>query len=161
MIALAIAVKRDKSHAVIDEAVLSRRDAMSAAAPFANEARAQLEPWACERALLAFPGQRPGHGFKLAAHRFGKAAALDLPALRNFSPDLMLISAGFDAHVGDPLADLRLLEPDFDWITKKLVEAAHRHCQGRIISSLEGGYLLPALARSTGAHVAALMEGAN
>ena len=78
MIALAIAVKRDKSHAVIDEAVLSRRDAMSAAAPFANEARAQLEPWACERALLAFPGQRPGHGFKLAAHRFGKAAALDL-----------------------------------------------------------------------------------
>jgi acetoin utilization deacetylase AcuC-like enzyme len=54
-----------------------------------------------------------------------------------------------------------LLEPDFEWITKKLVEAAHRHCQGRIISSLEGGYVLPALARSTGAHVAALMEGAN
>ena len=129
MIALAIAVKRDKSHAVIDEAVLSRRDAMSAAAPFANEARAQLEPWACERALLAFPGQRPGHGFKLAAHRFGKAAALDLPALRNFSPDLMLISAGFDAHVGDPLADLRLLEPDFDWITRNMrVFIASRNC---------------------------------
>ncbi len=84
-----------------------------------------------------------------------------LPALHNFSPDLMLISAGFDAHAGDPLADLRLLEPDFDWMTKKLVEAAHRHCQGRIISSLEGGYLLTALARSTAAHVAALMEGAS
>jgi acetoin utilization deacetylase AcuC-like enzyme len=50
-----------------------------------------------------------------------------IPALRNFSPDLMLISAGFDAREGDPLADLRLLEPDFEWITKKLVEAAHRH----------------------------------
>lgn len=83
-----------------------------------------------------------------------------LPALHDFAPDLIVISAGFDAHADDPLGRLRLHEPDFAWVTHKLVEAAHRHCKGRIVSLLEGGYVLSALAQSTAAHVRALMAGA-
>ena len=81
-----------------------------------------------------------------------------LPALRNFGPDLVLISAGFDAHEADPLANLRLVEADFMWVTEKLAEAAGRHCNGRIVSMLEGGYDLTALARSVGVHVRTLMD---
>jgi acetoin utilization deacetylase AcuC-like enzyme len=81
-----------------------------------------------------------------------------LPALRNFGPDLVLISAGFDAHEADPLANLRLVEADFRWATEKLAEAASRHCNGRIVSMLEGGYDLTALARSVGVHVRTLMD---
>jgi acetoin utilization deacetylase AcuC-like enzyme len=81
-----------------------------------------------------------------------------LPALRNFGPDLVLISAGFDAHEADPLANLRLVEADFMWATEKLAEAASRHCNGRIVSMLEGGYDLTALARSVGVHVRTLMD---
>lgn len=81
-----------------------------------------------------------------------------LPALHEFAPDLILISAGFDAHLGDPLANLRLLEPDFAWVTETIMEAAHRHCRGRIVSMLEGGYELAALAQSTAAHVGSLMQ---
>jgi acetoin utilization deacetylase AcuC-like enzyme len=81
-----------------------------------------------------------------------------LPALRNFGPDLVLISAGFDAHEADPLANLRLVEADFMWVTEKLAEAASRHCNGRIVSMLEGGYDLTALARSVGVHVRTLMD---
>jgi acetoin utilization deacetylase AcuC-like enzyme len=81
-----------------------------------------------------------------------------LPALRNFGPDLILISAGFDAHEADPLANLRLVEADFMWATEKLAEAASRHCNGRIVSMLEGGYDLTALARSVGVHVRTLMD---
>lgn len=84
-----------------------------------------------------------------------------LPALESFGPDLILVSAGFDAHRDDPLANLRLLEPDFAWVTDQIVGAAHRHCGGRIVSLLEGGYQLDALARSTAAHVEALMRGAG
>ncbi|PNG27133.1 histone deacetylase family protein [Methylocella silvestris] len=82
-----------------------------------------------------------------------------LPALHAFRPDLILISAGFDAHRGDPLARLRLDDEDFAWITLKLIEAAQKHCGGRIVSFLEGGYGLHALATSTAAHVGALMQG--
>ena len=81
-----------------------------------------------------------------------------LPALHNFAPDLLLISAGFDAHKDDPLASLRLVEADFLWVTEKLATVADRHCKGRIVSMLEGGYDLNALARSTGVHVKALMD---
>jgi len=84
-----------------------------------------------------------------------------LPALEGFGPELILVSAGFDAHRDDPLADLRLLEPDFAWVTNQLVSVARRHCGGRIVSLLEGGYQLDALARSTAAHVEALMRGAG
>ncbi|WP_334150491.1 histone deacetylase family protein [Hyphomicrobium sp.] len=80
-----------------------------------------------------------------------------LPALDAFRPDLILISAGFDAHDGDPLAHLRLFEADFAWVTAELMSLAARHCRGRIVSMLEGGYELDALGRSTAAHVATLM----
>lgn len=80
-----------------------------------------------------------------------------LPALRNFGPDIVLISAGFDAHEADPLANLRLLEPDFAWATEQICEVAARHAKGRVVSMLEGGYDLDALARSAGVHVRALM----
>jgi acetoin utilization deacetylase AcuC-like enzyme len=81
-----------------------------------------------------------------------------LPALRNFGPDLVLISAGFDAHQDDPLANLRLTEPDFAWATGKIAEIADKHAGGRLVSMLEGGYNLTALARSVGVHVGVLMQ---
>ena len=81
-----------------------------------------------------------------------------MPALRNFGPDIVLISAGFDAHKDDPLANLRLVEPDFAWATAKIADVADKHAQGRLVSMLEGGYNLAALAKSVGVHVRALME---
>ncbi len=83
-----------------------------------------------------------------------------LPALHNFSPDLILISAGFDAHEADPLASLRLVEADFAWATEELCAAAERSAKGRVVSMLEGGYDLAALARSVGVHVKTLMNAA-
>ena len=80
-----------------------------------------------------------------------------LPALHNFAPDLLLISAGFDAHKDDPLGNVRLIESDFLWVTEELIKLADRHSKGRIVSMLEGGYDLTALARSVGVHVKALM----
>lgn len=80
------------------------------------------------------------------------------PALKNFSPDLILISAGFDAHQDDPLASLQLVEADFLWATEELVSYADKQCGGRVVSMLEGGYNLSALARSVGVHVRALMD---
>jgi len=88
-------------------------------------------------------------------------AAMDevvLPALDAFGPDLVIISAGFDAHVRDPLAELRLIEADFAWITRRLLEIAARRCGGRVVSLLEGGYDLEGLSRSVAVHVATLME---
>ncbi len=82
------------------------------------------------------------------------------PALKSFSPDLIVISAGFDAHEADPLATLRLVEADFLWVTQEIVEYADRQCAGRVVSMLEGGYDLTALARSVGVHVRAMMEAA-
>jgi acetoin utilization deacetylase AcuC-like enzyme len=84
---------------------------------------------------------------------------LILPALEAFRPELLVISAGFDAHKADPLAQLRLEAADFAWLTGKLLEAARAHCQGRVVSLLEGGYDLDALAESAAAHVRALMDG--
>ena len=81
-----------------------------------------------------------------------------LPALKRFRPDLLLISAGFDAHADDPLASLRLVEADFEWATRELMAVADACCRGRVISTLEGGYDLPALAASAAAHVRALMS---
>jgi acetoin utilization deacetylase AcuC-like enzyme len=81
-----------------------------------------------------------------------------LPALRDFHPDLILVSAGFDAHEGDPLGGLRLQTDDFAWATAKIMEAADKSCGGRIVSMLEGGYALTPLADSTAAHVRQLMQ---
>jgi acetoin utilization deacetylase AcuC-like enzyme len=80
-----------------------------------------------------------------------------LPALDAFAPELLIISAGFDAHHADPLAELRLTERDFAWVSEKLVACAKTHARGRIVSVLEGGYNLNALAASAAAHVRALM----
>jgi len=82
-----------------------------------------------------------------------------LPRLREFKPDFLVISAGFDAHTRDPLANLNLVEADFTWVTQKLMAIADDSAQGRIVSVLEGGYDLQGLARSTAAHVTALMRG--
>ncbi len=81
-----------------------------------------------------------------------------LPFLEDFYPELLLVSAGFDAHRADPLANLNLSETDFAWVTSLLCDIADRHCQGRIVSTLEGGYDLDALATSVAAHVRVLME---
>ncbi|MBX3395130.1 MAG: histone deacetylase [Phycisphaerae bacterium] len=81
-----------------------------------------------------------------------------LPALDAFQPEFLLISAGFDAHVADPLASLQLTEASFGQLTRWLRQLAGQHCGGRIISCLEGGYDLDALEASVAAHVSALME---
>ncbi len=81
-----------------------------------------------------------------------------LPALDAFAPQLVLISAGFDAHRLDPLANLNLDADDYAWVTRELVAIARRHAQGRVVSSLEGGYSLTALRQSVQAHVAALLD---
>jgi acetoin utilization deacetylase AcuC-like enzyme len=82
-----------------------------------------------------------------------------LPRLQVFRPELVLISAGFDAHRRDPLANLNLLEADFDWATRKIMAVADASAGGRVVSVLEGGYDLEGLANSAAAHVAALMQG--
>ncbi len=82
-----------------------------------------------------------------------------LPALENFRPDLLIISAGFDAHYRDPLANINLDDDDFDWATGKLMDVAARHGENRIVSLLEGGYDLKGLADSCAAHVKRLMNG--
>ena len=82
-----------------------------------------------------------------------------LPRLREFKPEILVISAGFDAHIRDPLANLNLVEADYSWVTKKLMDIADASSQGRIVSLLEGGYDLQGLSRSVAAHVTALMRG--
>jgi len=82
-----------------------------------------------------------------------------LPRLKNFRPDLVVISAGFDAHMRDPLANLNLVEADYTWVTKTLMDIADDSAGGRIVSVLEGGYDLQGLANSVAAHVMALMRG--
>jgi len=82
-----------------------------------------------------------------------------LPQLEKFSPDLILVSAGFDAHYRDPLGGLKFTADDFDWATGKTMEIAAKFCDNRLVSVLEGGYDLQGLAESTAAHVNRLMRG--
>jgi acetoin utilization deacetylase AcuC-like enzyme len=91
-----------------------------------------------------------------------RGAYLDriIPALIDFSPDLLLLSAGFDAHERDPLAQLNWQSHDFSWLTGKLMDVAERACGNRIVSLLEGGYDLKGLAGGASHHVAMLMDGA-
>ena len=79
-----------------------------------------------------------------------------LESVDNFAPDLIMISAGFDAHVADPLANQMLEDEDYGWATAAIVEVARSRSRGRVVSSLEGGYDLQALGRSAVAHVRAL-----
>jgi len=82
-----------------------------------------------------------------------------LPRLNAFRPDLIIVSAGFDAHMRDPLANINLVEDDYAWVTLKLLEIAGKHAKGRVVSVLEGGYDLEGLSKSVAAHVGALMQG--
>ena len=98
---------------------------------------------------------RPGTG----SAEFRQAwETLALPRLEAFGPELLIISAGFDAHKADPLAELQLETADFGWITDRLLEVADRCCPGRVVSILEGGYDVDALAASAALHVRRLMR---
>src|SRR5271168_2485137 len=99
---------------------------------------------------------RPGDG--AAAFRAAFESRI-LPRLGDFRPELIVISAGFDAHIRDPLANINLEGEDFSWATQRLMEVADRCAGGRIVSLLEGGYDLQALGNSVAAHVSALMQG--
>ena len=110
--------------------------------------------------------RRARHHRQCAAARRRRRAGIprgvrdrDPAAAAKFAPDLVVISAGFDAHARDPLANLNLVEADFDWVTRKLMEIADASAKGRVVSVLEGGYDLEGLANSAAAHVAALMQG--
>ncbi|MAM63288.1 histone deacetylase family protein [Maritimibacter sp. UBA3975] len=81
-----------------------------------------------------------------------------LPWIADYEPQLILVSAGFDAHTDDPLAGLNWRTEDYEWVTNRIVDAAEDVCEGRVVSTLEGGYDLDALAVSTAAHVKTLME---
>lgn len=88
-----------------------------------------------------------------------RAAVLDhwLPALEKFRPEVIYVSAGFDAHREDDMGNLGLVEADYEWVTQRLMEVARRHSKGRMISCLEGGYVLSPLARSAAAHIKVLI----
>jgi acetoin utilization deacetylase AcuC-like enzyme len=99
---------------------------------------------------------RPGDGPQAFRDAFESRV---LPRLAEFKPELIVISAGFDAHMRDPLANINLEEADFAWATQKIMDIADRCAGGRIVSLLEGGYDLQALGGSVAAHVTALMRG--
>ena len=101
---------------------------------------------------VPLPGGTDGRGFRTAMEE------KVLPRVDDFKPQLLLISAGFDAHKSDPLAGMMLVEEDFGWVTGRLCDLAERHCNGRVVSVLEGGYDLAALGASAAAHVAVLEE---
>jgi len=99
---------------------------------------------------------RPGDGGEAFRAAFEQRV---LPRLSAFAPELIVISAGFDAHMRDPLANLNLVEDDFAWATRKIMDVADHCAGGRVVSVLEGGYDLEALANSAAAHVISLMRG--
>jgi acetoin utilization deacetylase AcuC-like enzyme len=101
---------------------------------------------------------RPGAGSAAFREAITKGV---LPALRRFQPELILVSAGFDGHARDPLANLTLQTADFAWVTREVMAAARDCCNGRLASTLEGGYDLEALADSAAAHVTELMSPAG
>jgi len=100
----------------------------------------------------------PGSGGAEMRHAWEHQA---FPRLRSFRPELIIISAGFDAHVDDPLANLNWETDDFAWITRQLCDLADELCEGKIVSTLEGGYDLNALSAATRAHVEELMRAAT
>lgn len=101
---------------------------------------------------LPLPPGATGPDFRRTWERVG------LPALNEWAPELLIVSAGFDAHRADPLAELRLDTEDFGWMTDQLLAVADTHCNGRLVSVLEGGYDLTALAASAALHVRRLMR---
>ena len=125
---------------------------------YASSHQAPLYPWTGERSETG-----AGNIFNATLPPGGDGALFRrvwgdrlLPAIDDFAPQLLLISAGFDGHRRDPLAELQLDAADFGWLSEALVALADRHCQGRIVSALEGGYDLDALAESSIVHLRAL-----
>jgi acetoin utilization deacetylase AcuC-like enzyme len=96
---------------------------------------------------VPLPAMTDGPGFRKAVERFW------MPALERFQPQLVFVSAGFDAHREDPLAYLQLEDEDYRWITEQILDVADRHAKGRVVSTLEGGYNVEALARCAVQHV--------
>lgn len=109
------------------------------------------EPKGSNMVNIGLPTRSDGHAFRAIVEQHW------LPALHAFQPQMIFISAGFDAHREDELGNLGLVEADFEWVTKKIVQIAALYAQGRIVSCLEGGYALSALGRSAAAHVSALI----
>jgi acetoin utilization deacetylase AcuC-like enzyme len=103
---------------------------------------------------VPLPAMTDGKGFRAAVERIW------MPALERFKPQLVFVSAGFDAHREDPLAYLNLEDEDYRWVTEKLVDVADRHAQGRVVSTLEGGYNTTALGRCVVEHVGVLAGSA-
>ncbi len=125
---------------------------------YASSHQAPLYPWTGDRSETGAGNifnatLPPGSDGALFRRIWGDRL---LPAIEDFAPQLLLISAGFDAHRRDPLAELQLDAEDFGWLSEALVGLAERHCQGRLVSALEGGYDLDALAESSVAHLRAL-----
>ena len=119
-----------------------------------------------EKGLYPFSGEdakgpnmvNVGLPSRSGSDRFREAVSAQwLPALEAFRPQMIYISAGFDGHREDDMGNLALVEADYEWVTRQLMDVAARHCQGRVISCLEGGYVLSALARSAAAHVKVLI----
>ena len=110
-----------------------------------------VEPLGDNMFNVPLPPGTDGKGFREAVE------GIWLPALDAFAPEAIYISAGFDAHREDPLAGLAFTEADFGWVTRELMNVADRHAQGRVISTLEGGYALSALGRSVAEHVRELI----
>ena len=109
-----------------------------------------------ERILnVPLPAGTDGAAFRSAVERHW------IPVVDRFRPELILVSAGFDAHAADPLGGLRLREDDYRWVTEWICAGAGRHCDGRVVSALEGGYDLDALAHSAAVHVEVLLEHAR
>jgi acetoin utilization deacetylase AcuC-like enzyme len=100
---------------------------------------------------VPLPAMTDGRGFRTAVERFW------MPALESFRPELVFVSAGFDAHRDDPLAYLKLDDEDYRWVSERLVDVAERHAEGRVVSTLEGGYNTEALGRCVVEHVRVLM----
>ena len=125
---------------------------------YASSHQAPLYPWTGDRSETG-----AGNIFNATLPPGGDGALFRrvwgdrlLPAIDDFAPQLLLISAGFDGHRRDPLAELQLDTADFGWLSEALVALADRHCQGRVVSALEGGYDLDALAECSVAHLRAL-----
>jgi acetoin utilization deacetylase AcuC-like enzyme len=125
-----------------DERVLMASTFQSGLYPFAGD-----EPRASNMANVGLPAGATGEALQEAFDCVWK------PRIDEFRPEMIFVSAGFDAHRADDMAGMRWVEEDYAWITRHIVELAERHCRGRVVSSLEGGYHLFHLARSVAAHV--------
>lgn len=109
------------------------------------------EPRGPNMVNVGLPARAGGDGFRMAVDQFW------LPALEKFQPQMIFVSAGFDGHREDDMGNLGLVEADYEWVTRQVMQIAGRHARGRVVSCLEGGYVMSPLARSVAAHVKVLI----